>query len=135
MELTGGVGVDVILDIVGGPYLSRHLEILTPEGRLAIIAVQGGPKTEINLLPIMLKRLTVTGSTLRPRSLSEKSELAGTICEKVWPWVTSGQLRPVIDSSFPMEKVAMAHQRMESGLHIGKIALTLERKSCGSNRA
>lgn len=130
MELTCGSGVDVILDIVGGPYLARHLEILAPEGRLAIIAVQGGPKTEINLLPIMLKRLTVTGSTLRPRSLIEKSRLAGMIREQVWPWVTSGQLRPVIDSTFQLEEAALAHQRMESGQHIGKIALTLEPKSC-----
>jgi putative PIG3 family NAD(P)H quinone oxidoreductase len=130
MELTGGAGVDVILDIVGGPYLARHLEILAPEGRLAIIAVQGGPKTEINLLPIMLKRLTVTGSTLRPRSLIEKSRLAEMIREQVWPWVTSGQLRPVIDSTFQLEEAALAHQRMESGQHIGKIALTLEPKSC-----
>jgi putative PIG3 family NAD(P)H quinone oxidoreductase len=130
MELTGGAGVDVILDIVGGPYLARHLEILAPEGRLAIIAVQGGPKTEINLLPIMLKRLTVRGSTLRPRSLIEKSRLAEMIREQVWPWVTSGQLRPVIDSTFQLEEAALAHQRMESGQHIGKIALTLEPKSC-----
>ncbi|MEY2680844.1 MAG: hypothetical protein RL661_1075 [Pseudomonadota bacterium] len=130
MELTCGAGVDVILDIVGGPYLARHLEILAPEGRLAIIAVQGGPKTEINLLPIMLKRLTVTGSTLRPRSLIEKSRLAEMIREQVWPWVTSGQLRPVIDSTFQLEEAALAHQRMESGQHIGKIALTLEPKSC-----
>lgn len=130
MELTCGAGVDVILDIVGGPYLARHLEILAPKGRLAIIAVQGGPKTEINLLPIMLKRLTVTGSTLRPRSLIEKSRLAEMIREQVWPWVTSGQLRPVIDSTFQLEEAALAHQRMESGQHIGKIALTLEPKSC-----
>ena len=130
MELTCGAGVDVILDIVGGPYLARHLEILAPEGRLAIIAVQGGPKTEINLLPIMLKRLTVTGSTLRPRSLIEKTRLAEMIREQVWPWVTSGQLRPVIDSTFQLEEAALAHQRMESGQHIGKIALTLETKSC-----
>lgn len=130
MELTCGAGVDVILDIVGGPYLARHLEILAPEGRLAIIAVQGGPKTEINLLPIMLKRLTVTGSTLRPHSLIEKSRLAGMIRERVWPWVTSGQLRPVIDSTFQLEEAALAHQRMESGQHTGKIALTMEPKSC-----
>jgi NADPH:quinone reductase-like Zn-dependent oxidoreductase len=128
MELTQGVGVDVILDIVGGPYLARHLEILSSDGRLAIIAVQGGPKTEINLLPIMLKRLTVIGSTLRPRSLTEKSRLAGMIREQVWPWVSTGQLRPVIDSSFPLQEAAMAHQRMESSQHIGKIALTLEPK-------
>jgi len=128
MELTQGVGVDVILDIVGGPYLARHLEILSSDGRLAIIAAQGGPKTEINLLPIMLKRLTVTGSTLRPRSLTEKSRLAGMIREQVWPWVSTGQLRPVIDSSFPLQGAAMAHQRMESSQHIGKIALTLEPK-------
>lgn len=124
MSLTDGKGVDVILDIIGGPYLTRHLEILAPEGRLVIIAVQGGPKAEINLLPIMLKRLTVTGSTLRPRSLAEKAHLASTIRERIWPWVNSGKLRPVIDSIFGLEDAAKAHQRMESSQHIGKIVLT-----------
>lgn len=124
MSLTDGKGVDVILDIIGGPYLTRHLEILAPGGRLVIIAVQGGPKAEINLLPIMLKRLTVTGSTLRPRSLAEKAHLASTIRERIWPWVNSGKLRPVIDSIFGLEDAAKAHQRMESSQHIGKIVLT-----------
>ena len=124
MSLTDGKGVDVILDIIGGPYLTRHLEILAPEGRLVIIAVQGGPKAEIYLLPIMLKRLTVTGSTLRPRSLAEKAHLASTIRERIWPWVNSGKLRPVIDSIFGLEDAAKAHQRMESSQHIGKILLT-----------
>ena len=124
MSLTDGKGVDVILDIIGGPYLTRHLEILAPEGRLVIIAVQGGPKAELNLLPIMLKRLTVTGSTLRPRGLAEKAHLASTIRERIWPWVSSGKLRPVIDSTFGLEEAAKAHQRMESSQHIGKIVLT-----------
>ena len=124
MSLTDDRGVDVILDIIGGPYLTRHLEILAPEGRLVIIAVQGGPKAEFNLLPIMLKRLTVTGSTLRPRSLAEKAHLASTIRERIWPWVSSGKLRPVIDSTFGLEEAAKAHQRMESSQHIGKIVLT-----------
>lgn len=124
MSLTDGKGVDVILDIIGGPYLTRHLEILAPEGRLVIIAVQGGPKAEINLLPIMLKRLKVMGSTLRPRSLAEKAHLASTIRERIWPWVSSGKLRPVIDSTFGLEEAAKAHQRMESSQHIGKIVLT-----------
>ena len=124
MSLTDGKGVDVILDIIGGPYLTRHLEILAPEGRLVIIAVQGGPKAELNLLPIMLKRLTVTGSTLRPRGLAEKAHLASTIRERIWPWVNSGKLRPVIDSIFGLEDAAKAHQRMESSQHIGKIVLT-----------
>lgn len=124
MSLTDGKGVDVVLDIIGGPYLTRHLEVLAPEGRLVIIAVQGGPKAEMNLLPIMLKRLTVTGSTLRPRSLAEKAHLASTIREQIWPWVHSGKLRPVIDSTFGLEEAAKAHQRMESSQHIGKIVLT-----------
>ncbi len=130
MELTGGTGVDVILDIVGGPYLARHLDALAPDGRLAIIAVQGGSKTEINLLPILLKRLTLTGSTLRPQRLTEKSRLARAIREKVWPWVASGHLRPLIDSIFPLKEAAKAHERMESSQHIGKIALTLEHRPC-----
>ena len=124
MSLTDDRGVDVILDIIGGPYLTRHLEVLAPEGRLVIIAVQGGPKAEMNLLPIMLKRLTVTGSTLRPRSLAEKAHLASIIRQQIWPWVHSGKLRPVIDSTFGLEEAAKAHQRMESSQHIGKIVLT-----------
>jgi putative PIG3 family NAD(P)H quinone oxidoreductase len=125
LDLTGGEGVDLILDIVGGPYLSRHLEILAPEGRLVIIALQGGPKTEVNLLPIMLKRLTVTGSTLRPRSLAEKTALARTLRDKVWPLLETGRIRPLIHQTFPLEAVRAAHELMESSCHTGKIILTM----------
>jgi putative PIG3 family NAD(P)H quinone oxidoreductase len=126
LEITKGAGVDVILDLVGGPYLADHLSLLAPGGRLAIIAVQGGYKAEINLLPILSKHLVITGSTLRPRSLSEKSRLAAAIRQHVWPWVESGQLRPIIDSQFPLAHVHSAHQRMLSGKHFGKIILDVE---------
>jgi len=126
LDITNGAGIDVILDLVGGPYLADHLSLLAPGGRLAIIAVQGGYKAEINLLPILSKHLVITGSTLRPRSLAEKSRLAAAICQHVWPWVESGQLRPIIDSQFPLAQALSAHQRMLSGKHIGKIILSVE---------
>ena len=125
-EITDGAGVDVILDMVGGPYLADHLALLAPGGRLSIIAVQGGYKAAINLLPILSKHLLITGSTLRPRSLAEKSRLAAAIRQHVWPWIDSGQLRPIIDSRFPLAQALLAHQRMLSGKHIGKIILSVE---------
>jgi NADPH:quinone reductase-like Zn-dependent oxidoreductase len=126
LDITNGAGVDVILDLVGGPHLADHLSLLAPGGRLAIIAVLGGYKAEINLLPILSKHLVITGSTLRPRSLAEKSRLAAAICQHVWPWIESGQLRPIIDSQFPLAQALSAHQRMLSGKHIGKIILSVE---------
>src|SRR5690606_1277836 len=92
-SLTDGIGVNLILDMIGGPYLQRNLSCLAPEGRLVLIAVQGGPKTEINLLPIFLNRLTLTGSTLRPRSVSEKTAIAEALRLKVWPLLESGRVR------------------------------------------
>jgi putative PIG3 family NAD(P)H quinone oxidoreductase len=124
-RLTGGQGIDLILDMVGGPYLSRNLDSLAPGGRLVIIAVQGGPKADINLLPIMLKRLTVSGSTLRPRSLEEKTALAAALRQHVWPRLESGQIRPIIHAVFPLTDAAEAHRLMESSRHIGKIVLTV----------
>lgn len=124
MELTNGAGVNLILDIIGGPYLSRHLEILAPGGRLVIIAVQGGHKAEVSLLPILLNHLTITGSTLRPRSLEEKSRLARAIRAELWPWVAAGQVKPMVYARFPIEEAGQAHELMETGRHIGKIVLT-----------
>lgn len=124
-ELTEGRGVDVILDIVGGDYLQRNLDCLAVEGRLLQIAMQQGPKTQINLLPILLKRLTLTGSTLRPRSVKEKAVIADALHTQVWPVLASGRIRPVIHGAFPLEQAAEAHRLMEAGGHVGKIVLTV----------
>jgi len=123
-ELTSGRGVDVILDMVGGAYFQRNIQALALEGRLVIIAFLGGPKTDANLVPLMLKRLTVTGSTLRPRSVEQKAAIATELRAKVWPMLATGRVRPIIDSTFPLANAADAHARMESSGHIGKIILT-----------
>jgi len=125
--LTGGRGVDVILDMVMGDYLARNLKCLAPDGRLVFIAVQGGPKVkELNVLPIMLKRLTVTGSTLRPRPLEDKVAIADALREKVWPLLERGDVAPVVHGSFPLADAALAHALMESSAHVGKILLTVD---------
>jgi putative PIG3 family NAD(P)H quinone oxidoreductase len=126
LSLTDGRGVDVILDIVGGNYLQRNLACLAADGRLVQIAVQQGPKTQINLLPFLLKRLTLTGSTLRSRSVADKAAIADKLRDKVWPALESGAIRPVVFRSFPLEDAAAAHRLMEEGSHIGKIVLTVE---------
>jgi NADPH2:quinone reductase len=120
---TGGEGVDLILDIIGGDYLQRNLACLAVDGRLVQIAVQGGPKSEINLLPIMLKRLTITGSTLRSRSVAEKAAIAVALKSRVWPLLQAGQIRPVIHAVFSFDDAPQAHRLMESSQHIGKIVL------------
>lgn len=125
-SLTEGRGVDLILDIIGGDYLPRNLNCLAPEGGLVQIALQHGPKAEINLLPILLKRLTLTGSTLRPRSVQEKARIAAALKENVWPWLEGGIVRPIIYRTFPLAAAADAHRLMESGEHMGKIVLTVE---------
>ena len=122
-ELTQGDGVDVILDIIGGPYLQSHFKILAKHGRLVIIGLQGGTKSEINLLPILVKHLTITGSTLRPRSVSEKATIATSLREQVWPLLEKAEVKPIIHATFPLEKAADAHRMMESSEHIGKILL------------
>jgi putative PIG3 family NAD(P)H quinone oxidoreductase len=124
-QATGGRGVDVVLDMVGGAYIPRDLEALAPEGRLVLIAFLGGPKVEVNFLPVLQRHLTITGSLLRPRPVEEKGRLARELREKVWPLLESGRVRPMIDSAFPLERAADAHRRMESGAHIGKIVLTM----------
>lgn len=124
-QLTGDQGVDVILDIVGGDYLPRNLECLAPEGRLLQIALQGGPKVQMNLLPIMLKRLTLTGSTLRPQSVEAKAVIAQGLRNEVWPLLAQGKVRPIVHKTFPLDQAAQAHALMESSTHIGKIVLTV----------
>ena len=115
--LTEGKGVDLILDMIAGDYLPRNLKCLAVEGRLVQIALQ-------NLLPVMLKRLTITGSTLRPRSVAQKAEIAAALKAKVWPLIAQGKVKPVIHATFPLKEAAKAHALMESSKHIGKILLT-----------
>lgn len=122
-ELTAGRGVDLILDIIGAPYLPRNLRSLAEDGRLVIIAVQGGPKGEINLLPVFLKRLTITGSTLRPRPPEVKAAIARQLRRHVWPLLESGQVRPIIHKVLPLAQAAEAHRLLEEGEVIGKIVL------------
>ncbi len=124
-ELTGGRGVDVILDMVGGPYFPRNLKSLALEGRLVQIAVQQGFRVELNLLAVMTRRLTITGSTLRPRPVEEKVPIARALVERVWPLIESGAVRPVVHATFPLEEAAAAHALMESGGHVGKIVLVV----------
>lgn len=124
-EATDGKGVNVVLDMVGGDYLPRNIDCLALEGRHVSIAFLRGPKVELNLMPVMLKRLTLTGSTLRARTIAQKAALAATVREKVWPLVTGGQVRPVIAKTFPLDAAADAHRLMESSTHIGKIMLVL----------
>ncbi len=124
-NLTDGKGVDVILDMIGGDYFPRNLKCMSDDARLVQIAIQNGPKTEINLLPVMLKRLTITGSTLRARDDAFKAAIAAQLFEKVWPLLTSGKIKPVIHSTFALTDAAKAHQLMESSQHIGKIILTV----------
>ncbi|WP_213953381.1 MULTISPECIES: NAD(P)H-quinone oxidoreductase [unclassified Variovorax] len=126
-KLTGGKGVDVVLDMVAGSYVAREIECLAEDGRLVIIAVQGGIKSEINAGLVLRKRLTVTGSTLRPRPVAFKAAIAKALREKVWPLLERGAIKPVIHSSFAAAEqggAAKAHELMESNQHIGKIVLT-----------
>lgn len=122
-RITGGAGVRVVLDMVGGDYLGRNIACLAEEGRHVSIAAQRGAKAEIPIWAVMAKRLTLTGSTLRARSVEFKSALAAELKREVWPHLEEGRLKPVIDSVFPLAEAAEAHRRMESGAHIGKIVL------------
>jgi NADPH:quinone reductase len=122
-KLTGGSGVDVVLDMVGGNYVPRNLACMKEGGRHVSIAVQGGAMAEVNLFDIMRRRLTLTGSTLRAREPEIKAMIAASLEEMVWPVFDAGRCKPVIDSHFPLEQAAAAHARMESGDHIGKIVL------------
>jgi NADPH:quinone reductase len=123
-EATSGRGVDVILDMVGGEYVPRHIELLAANGRLVQIATLGGAKAQIFLPAIMQRRLTITGSTLRARSVVEKGAIAAALRASVWPLLDAGRVRPVVFRTFALNDAAEAHQLMESGAHIGKIVLT-----------
>ena len=122
-KVTGGKGVDVILDMVGGAYMARNLDAAAPDGRIVQIAFQQGASVEMNVAKLMMKRLTWTGSTLRPRTNAFKAALAAEVERHVWPLVAAATMRPVIDRTFPLAEAAAAHQRMEAGAHIGKIVL------------
>jgi putative PIG3 family NAD(P)H quinone oxidoreductase len=122
-EATGGKGADVILDMVGGAYVARNYEAAAEDARIVQIAVQGGAKAETNFAMLMMKRLTHTGSTLRPRSVAFKAQLAAELEEKVWPLLAERRLAPVMDMIFPLRDAWRAHERMEAGEHIGKIVL------------
>lgn len=122
-EATGGRGVDVVLDMVGGDYLPRNLDCLAHDGRHVSIAFLRGSRVELDLNPVMRKRLTLTGSTLRPRSVAEKGAIAAAVRERVWPLVEAGRVRPLVHATFPLARAAEAHALMESSAHVGKIVL------------
>jgi NADPH2:quinone reductase len=122
-RITAERGVDVVLDMVAGDYVARELQCLANDGRLAIIAVQGGTKSEIDTGLVLRKRLAITGSTLRPRSVAYKAELARALRERVWPLIEAGRIKPVVHRVFPAAQAADAHALMESSTHVGKIVL------------
>ncbi len=124
-DFTGGKGADVVLDMVAGSYTQRNLDCLAVDGRLVTIATLGGVTAEISVVKLMVKRQTLTGSTLRPRSDAFKALLAGEIAANAWPFVSEGRLRPQMDSTYPLEQAARAHEHMESGEHFGKIVLAV----------
>ena len=122
-RITGGKGVDVILDMVAGSYVARELKCLAEDGRLVIIAVQGGTDAQIDAGTVLRRRLTITGSTLRPRPVAFKAAIAASLRDKVWPWIEAGIVKPVIHQVFPAGQAAQAHALMESNQHIGKLVL------------
>lgn len=125
-DATGGRGVDVVLDMVGGDYLQRNIDLLAPDGRLVQIGQLGGYRSQINTIPILQKRLTITGSTLRARSVEEKGRLAREVEQHVWPLVSSGAVRVLVHATFPLARAAEAHRLMEASSHIGKLVLLVE---------
>ena len=125
-DATGGKGVDLVLDMVGGDYIPRNLESLAFKGRLVFIAFLGGSRTEADFMPVMRKHLTITGSTLRARAVAEKAQIANSLVEKVWPLFDQGKIKPVIFKTFPLAQAAEGHALMESSTHIGKIVLTCD---------
>lgn len=124
LALTDGQGADVVLDMVAGDYVAREVECLREDGRLVIIAVQGGVASQFNAGLVLRKRLTITGSTLRPRPIAFKAAIARSLRTTVWPWFASGQVKPVIFTTFAADQAAQAHALMESNAHVGKIVLT-----------
>lgn len=125
-ELTGGKGVDVVLDMVGGDYVAREVSCLADDGRIVIIALLGGAKANVDLGQVLRRRLTITGSTLRPRPVAFKAQIARELRERVWPLLAAGTIKPVIYKTFPLAAAAEAHALMESSAHVGKIVLDLE---------
>ncbi|MCC2657247.1 MAG: qor1 [Panacagrimonas sp.] len=124
-RLTGGRGADVILDMVAGDYVPREVRCLADDGRLVVIALLGGATAQVPLDQILVRRLTITGSTLRPRPVAFKSAIAAALRERIWPLIENGSIRPVIHRTFPLDEAAEAHRLMESSTHIGKIVLTI----------
>ncbi len=124
-KVTNGKGVNVILDMVTGAYVQREIDCLADDGRIVIIAVQGGSKAEVNTGQILRRRLTITGSTLRPRPVSFKKQIAAQLHQHIWPLLNAGKLKPVIYKTFPIDQAADAHTLMESSEHVGKIVLTV----------
>lgn len=126
-QLTDGKGVDVILDIVGGPYFNRNLELLKRDGRLVIIGFMGGRIAhDVDIQTLMLKRATVTGSTMRGRSAEEKRQIAQALQRHVWPLLSQGKCKPLIYASYPMAEIAQAHACLDSGNHLGKVVITMD---------
>jgi NADPH2:quinone reductase len=125
LRATGGKGVNVILDMVGGDYVPKELKCLAEDGRLVFIAYLRGPKTELNIDTVMRRRLTISGSTLRPRPIEFKGQIARSLREKIWPLIEAGKIKPEIYKTFPLEQAAEAHRLMETSQHIGKIVLTV----------
>jgi NADPH:quinone reductase-like Zn-dependent oxidoreductase len=124
-EASEGQGVDVILDMVGGDYVARNLELAAKDGRIVSISFIKGSRVEIDMMPILLKRLFITGSTLRPRSAAAKAGIAQKLYTHIWPLIENGEVKPLIAARFPLEDAAEAHNLMESSQHIGKIILTI----------
>jgi NADPH:quinone reductase len=124
-EKTIGRGVDVILDMVGGDYFQRNINSLAVDGRLVSIAYSRGARVEVNFMPVMRNRLTITGSTLRPRTVEQKGAIAAALAAKVWPLLEKGIVKPLIERTFPLAEAAAAHRLLESSTHIGKIVLTV----------
>jgi putative PIG3 family NAD(P)H quinone oxidoreductase len=124
-ELTGGRGVDLVIDMVGGDYLQRNLEALGMDGRLVQIGQLGGARAQINMIPVLQRRLTITGSVLRPRSVTEKGAIAKAVHEHVWPLFESGAMRVVVHATFPIREASEAHRVMEASTHVGKLVLVV----------
>ncbi|MFO7550650.1 MAG: NAD(P)H-quinone oxidoreductase [Haliea sp.] len=124
--VTGGAGMDVILDMVGGDYINRNIQLAAVDGRIVNIAYQGGFEATVNFVPVLLKRLTLTASTLRPQSAEAKAAIAASLRERVWPLLQQGSFKPVIAATFPLAEASAAHELMESSRHIGKIILQVQ---------
>jgi putative PIG3 family NAD(P)H quinone oxidoreductase len=124
-EATSGKGVDVILDMVGGDYVSRNLELSAVDGRIVSLSFINGSRVKIDMMPVLLKRLTITGSTLRPQPVEAKAAIAEKLRSHIWPLIEKGEIRPLIAARFPLADAAEAHKLMESGNHVGKIVLTV----------